>query len=188
MPNVTITVPEELKDKMDKYSEVSWSEICRNAISQYIAQRENPTPRIELYITSPRLCDYDYEIGYPTLTLDFKILNRMNSKITVDRILTTTFAVKPDGKQIGFGSANDLRRKTIEPNSTGFATVDIPLTKEKLKELQNKFKISVDCKVKCTVFVDGFEHAYEQEIPFLIPLAVLNDIANKALGTHHDAL
>ena len=184
MVNVTITVSQELKDKMDKYSEVSWSEICRNAISQYIAQRENPTPRIDLYITTPRLCDYDYETGYPTLTLDFKIANRMNSEITVDRILTTTFTADRDGKMIGFGSANDLRRKVIEPNSIGFATVHLPLTKEKLRELQNRFKLSIDCTVRCTVFVDGFEHGYNQEIPFLVPLAVLNNIADKVLGTN----
>ena len=52
MPNVTITVSEELKAQMDNYSEVSWSEICRNAISQYISQRENPTPKIELDLGS----------------------------------------------------------------------------------------------------------------------------------------
>jgi hypothetical protein len=183
MPNVTITVPEELKTEMDKYSEVSWSEICRNAISQYIAQRENPKPRIEVYIRSSRLYDFDYETGYPTLIMDFRIENKMNSGITVDRILTNTKTIDQDGKMIGFGPADNFRRKIIDPNSVGLATVRLAFTKEKLRELQNRFTSTLDCTVKCTLFIDGFKHEYQQEIPIQIPIDVLNNVIRKTLKT-----
>jgi len=37
--NVTIYLPDEVAQKMDKLPEVNWSEICRNAITDYIETR-----------------------------------------------------------------------------------------------------------------------------------------------------
>ena len=66
MPNLTINVPDQLKAEMDTLSEVNWSEICRKAISRYIAQRKNPSPQIELDVRTSTLTEYDYGTGYPT--------------------------------------------------------------------------------------------------------------------------
>src|SRR3989304_6794006 len=105
MPNVTITVSEELKTEMDKYSEVSWSEICRNAIASYIAQRVAPAPKIERDVRNSMLDNYDYETGYPTLIVDLRIQNRMNTEVTVDRILATVRTEAQDGRRVIFGQA-----------------------------------------------------------------------------------
>ena len=40
MVNVTISVPEELHDKMKRYSEVKWSEVVRKALADYIGRLE----------------------------------------------------------------------------------------------------------------------------------------------------
>jgi len=40
MVNVTVSVPEELYDKMKKYSEVKWSEVVRKALAEYIGRLE----------------------------------------------------------------------------------------------------------------------------------------------------
>ncbi|HLE75552.1 MAG TPA: hypothetical protein VI864_05855 [Candidatus Bathyarchaeia archaeon] len=182
MPNLTISVSDELKAEMDKLSEVNWSEVCRNAISMYIEQRKDPTPKIELDIRNSRLYDYDYETGYPTLIMDIRIQNRMNSEITVDRILTIVRALDPAGRTVPFGQANDLHRRIIGSNSVGLATIRLAFPREKLGELQNIFKSTFDCRVNCVVFVDGFKNEYRQEITFQIPIDVWNNVLEKALG------
>ena len=88
MPNVTISVSDELKADMDRIAEVNWSEVCRNAISRYITERKNPSPNIELDLRSSRLTADTFETGYPTLSIDLRIYNKMDSAITVDRILS----------------------------------------------------------------------------------------------------
>jgi hypothetical protein len=37
--NLTVYVPESLAKEMEKFPEVSWSKICREAITDYIAMR-----------------------------------------------------------------------------------------------------------------------------------------------------
>ncbi len=38
MPTLTLSIPVELKDKMDKLSEINWSEIARRAISEKVKE------------------------------------------------------------------------------------------------------------------------------------------------------
>lgn len=40
MVNVTVSVPEDLYQKMKKYSEVKWSEVVRKALADYIGRLE----------------------------------------------------------------------------------------------------------------------------------------------------
>jgi len=40
MVNVTVSIPEDLYDKMKKYSEVKWSEVVRKALADYVGRLE----------------------------------------------------------------------------------------------------------------------------------------------------
>lgn len=40
MPNVTLSVSVEMKERMDSFSEVSWSDVCRSSIQSYLEERE----------------------------------------------------------------------------------------------------------------------------------------------------
>ena len=40
MPNVTLSIPEALHDKMKKHSEIRWSEVVRKSISEKIDDLE----------------------------------------------------------------------------------------------------------------------------------------------------
>ncbi len=40
MPNVTLSIPEELHEKMKKHSEMRWSEVVRKSISEKIEDLE----------------------------------------------------------------------------------------------------------------------------------------------------
>ncbi len=39
--NLTIRIDDETSKKMDKYSEVNWSQVAREAIKKYVASRES---------------------------------------------------------------------------------------------------------------------------------------------------
>ena len=38
MTNLTLSIPEELKKEMEKFSEINWSEVARDSIKKKIAQ------------------------------------------------------------------------------------------------------------------------------------------------------
>ncbi len=40
MPNITLSIPEDIYKKMKKYREVKWSEVVRKAILDYIKRLE----------------------------------------------------------------------------------------------------------------------------------------------------
>jgi len=40
MPNITVSVPKDLYEKMKRYSEVKWSEVVRKALTEYIGRLE----------------------------------------------------------------------------------------------------------------------------------------------------
>ena len=46
MVNVTVSIPEDLYNKMKKYSEVKWSEVVRKALIEYIGRLEVKERRI----------------------------------------------------------------------------------------------------------------------------------------------
>jgi metal-responsive CopG/Arc/MetJ family transcriptional regulator len=41
---MTVKISDDLVKRMDKFSEVNWSEVIRNAIKDYINARESDTP------------------------------------------------------------------------------------------------------------------------------------------------
>ncbi|MDH5266767.1 MAG: ribbon-helix-helix domain-containing protein [Candidatus Bathyarchaeota archaeon] len=170
MPNVTISVPDQLKADMDKLSEVNWSEICRKAISRYIAERKNPTPNIELDLREVRLDHYYYETGYPTLTIPLRIHNKMESEITVDRILFNVKFLRDDGTQFVIGSDCDLYRRMISSNSVGEAQISLTFPKEKIEKLKGVLHSTFYCHIRCVIFLDGFRNPYNSEIKTRIPI------------------
>jgi len=40
MPNITVSIPKDLYEKMKRYSEVKWSEVVRKALTEYIEKLE----------------------------------------------------------------------------------------------------------------------------------------------------
>jgi len=38
MPNITLSIPEDLKKEMEKFPEINWSEVARDSIKKKIAQ------------------------------------------------------------------------------------------------------------------------------------------------------
>ncbi len=65
--NVTVYIPNDMVELMDRLKEVNWSEVCRRAIAGYLATRS--APNIEAVLT--RLKDergQEYSRGYKLAT------------------------------------------------------------------------------------------------------------------------
>ena len=46
MPNITLSIPEDIYKKMKKYSEIKWSEVIRKAIVDYLEKLEESKTEI----------------------------------------------------------------------------------------------------------------------------------------------
>jgi hypothetical protein len=169
MPNVTISVPEALKSEMDTLSEVSWSKICREAISRYITQRNIPTPNIELDLEHARLQMQYHQSGYPVLSITLRIHNKMEFEITID-ILQLNVAFMKENSASYVGLRYDLFKNIILPTSTISKQTFIQIPKEKIEDLQNEFDSTFGCKIECLVFIDGFKQPYRRELWTRIPI------------------
>ncbi len=53
MPNITLSVPEDIYRKMKRYSEIKWSEVIRKAIAEYLEKLEE----IETEVSSKELLE-----------------------------------------------------------------------------------------------------------------------------------
>jgi len=184
MPNVTITVPEELKAEMDKFSEVSWSEICRNAIARYVAARKNPTPQIQLMGKEIHLDPYDTRKGYPGMLIDILIQNNMDFDIVVDRILYTVTIIDESGSYRGVGTNADLYKRVVGANSMGGSQFFLPVMNEKIKSLDRYLKTKTfQCRIDCIVFVEDFGASFHQEVHGLkIPIDEWKDFVKNTVG------
>lgn len=183
MPNVTISVTDELKAEMDKFPEVSWSEICRKAILRYIEQRKNPTPKIELELRNATLTHSDIRTGGPTLALSLRIHNKMDSEITVDRIILSDvlFAPQDGSRSYGIGFAYDFHKRNINANAVGGAMVFLALPKWKIDDLKDAFNSTFNWRARCTVYVEGFKNEYNTDMHTRIPIDDWKSVVKKVL-------
>lgn len=170
MPNVTISVPDELKSEMDKYPEVSWSEVSRKAFTQYISERKNPTPNFESSIEDPDL-DIYHESGYPAFKITMRIHNKMDSDVLIDRVIfKVRFHAAKTGHTYSVGTNYDLYKMKVGSNSTGGKQIFLPLPKEKIAKLEKAFQETFQCQIDCWVYADGFTNPYHSTLTAKIPI------------------
>jgi hypothetical protein len=180
MPNVTISVPDDLKAEMDKFLEVNWSEVGRKAIAKYIDERKNPTPRVEFDIRDARVGYYPWQSSSPTLTVSLRIHNHMESEIVVDRVLFHARCYE-GSNQYGIGSGSDLYKRVIGANSSGEAYLILELTRERIEPLASVFKSTFQCQISCILFAEGFKNSYSQEVYTKIPIDEWKEAVSKVL-------
>ena len=181
MPNVTISVPDSLKTEMDEFTEVSWSQICRDAISRYIVVRKNPTPKIELDLQRIDLRAKDFVQGYSSLIITLRIHNKMDFEIIVDRII---FHVDfwNSSRVYTMGNSFDIHKIILNPTSTVTKSTYLNIYKEKIYELKNIFNATFPCSIRCVVFVEGFKQPYNTELHTRIPIDEWLEVVHETIG------
>lgn len=170
MQNVTITVPKELKTKMEKFPEVSWSGICRKAISRYIMEREKQVPQIQLRAGEMINLESYHKSGYPGLRMELLVQNQMNFRIIVDRILFDVSFSTNRGQWDSVGSDVDLYRHPVLANAMGGVQLFLKMLKDRIIHLDQFLDKTFRCRVECVVFFDGFRSPYKGQAYFKIPI------------------
>lgn len=57
MPNMTLAIPADLKEKMDHFKEINWSEVARQAINRKVLLME----KMNKFFSKSKLDDNDIE-------------------------------------------------------------------------------------------------------------------------------
>lgn len=168
MANLTISIPDELKEQMDKqFPEANWSQISRNAIQQYIAARQNVVPKLEIFLQQT-IQDINFEIG-PGIWTQVRIENRMPIELVVDRILFTT-TLYSSNKFIAGREGAHLAPVYLLPNGSGSAQYFFAMEPAFLVKSSEDIKQSVQLRETVRAYVQGFQQPVGAQLQSKIPL------------------
>jgi hypothetical protein len=92
--NITLSISDELAEKMDTMPEINWSEVCRQAISKYIDERKSKEKgelikELEIYL-SPKLTESEEKEGIKRAEIE-----RFTKKWGEPEILSEQYLQKP---------------------------------------------------------------------------------------------
>ena len=82
--NITVYLQDEIAAEMDKFAEVSWSEVCRDAILAYVSKRAKGFQPSSVRVTLEDAIAADW-YGATRLQMQFNILNSSDYEIILDR-------------------------------------------------------------------------------------------------------
>ena len=172
MVNVTISVTEELKSEMDKFSDINWSEVCRRAIAKEMQYRKSQVPQIgiilkeaipESPIRSPVRPD-------PGLVIALSIYNKMPFEIVLDRILCKV-RFRVGSRVIPVSDTFYLNKIRILSNSNVDIRFPAYITERRINEIDHLLTTTFYCELLLTVFAEDFRVPhYESDLTTRIPI------------------
>lgn len=165
MVNVTISITEELKAEMDKYPEVNWSKVCRDAIDTYIRIIENPSPQVEFELKDVRLQWLGVE---PRLQLDLHIRNNMKSEVVLDRLFYEVIFLTSRGSEFNIGSDVYLMKKSFSGTVAIYPFMRI--NPSKMLQVSLDITRTFACRVQFQAFFEGFKEPYNTQKEAQIPI------------------
>lgn len=166
MVNVTISVPEVLKSKMDKHSDVNWSKVCRGAIDTYIKLLENPIPNIKMELDEVR---FGYAKGKPGLFLDLVCKNEMNTQLILDRIFFEVDFHPTPGITLSIGSSEEMRKRII-PMGKWIMIPHVEVDSDTILRVDEQLARTFQCAVLITGFFEGFREAFTINRAVKVPI------------------
>ncbi|MHA1169293.1 MAG: hypothetical protein ACTSRU_15810 [Candidatus Hodarchaeales archaeon] len=72
MPNITLSIPDELHERIKNHPEIRWSEVARQAIKQYLDQIE----LLDKLTSKSQLTELD--VQELSEIIDAKVLDKLN--------------------------------------------------------------------------------------------------------------
>ena len=185
MVNVTISVTEELKARMDRWPDTNWSKVCREAIDTYIKTLENPIPQVEATLKEAKC---DYEKGKPGLRLTLRFRNNMKTTIRLDRILYDVNFIPTPGTKISAGSDVYLRKKSFIAGSTHGIQPFMEIDADRLLKIDESITRSFQCNVELVSFFEGFRDPYVVGLETLIPYDFWRYFIERVLKNEKESL
>lgn len=166
MVNVTISLPEDLKKKMDVHPEMNWSKVCREAIHTRLRILENPTPEISVELKD---IDLTFEKGKPGIRFNLTIKNKMKTRITLDRILLNVDFIPTPGTQVSVASDVYLHKTNFNPGARGFLLF-LPIDVDTILRINETLDRPFNCNVAFTAFFEDFKEPKDTSLGQRIPI------------------
>lgn len=166
MVNVTISLPEDLKKKMDEHPETNWSKVCREAIHTYLRILENPIPEINVELKN---IDFTFEKGKPGIRFNLTIKNAMKTQITLDRILLSAEFIPTLGTRVNVASDVYLYKTNLNPGARGFSLF-LPIDVDTILRINEMLDRPFHCNAAFIAFFEGFKDPKDTSLGQRVPI------------------
>jgi len=184
MVNVTISVPEALKSRMDAHSKENWSKVCRDAIEARIRLLENPVPEMKVELREVR---FGYQKGKPGLLLDFSFKNEMNTQLVLDRMFFDVDFHPTPGITVDIGSSEELRKRII-PMGKYLMLPHVEVDPDTILRVDEQLSRTFQCAVLITGFFEGFKEAYIMNRMVKVPIDEWREFVKLVMKTEKEKI
>jgi hypothetical protein len=149
MVNVTVSVSDELKAEMDKYSDVNWSEVTRKCIQAYLQNRKND-PLGDFKLINVRV--NTGLLSKPQMGFTIESTNKTDSELIIDRIF---FEVYIEGVGWCF-EGQHLKYERVLPNYPTRIPIDFYPEVDVLRRINSRLEATFTVELGLDVYVQGF--------------------------------
>jgi len=184
MVNVTISVPEALKSRMDSHPKENWSKICREAIGTHIRVLENPYPQINIELRDVR---FDYAKGKPGIFLELVYKNQMNTQLVLDRMFFEVDFQPTPGITLTIGSSGEMRKRIV-PMGKWVMIPHVEIDPDIIIRVDEQLARSFQCAVLITGFFEGFKEAYTTSRAVKVPIDEWREFVKLVMKTEKEKM
>jgi metal-responsive CopG/Arc/MetJ family transcriptional regulator len=170
--NITISVPGDLKQQMDKFSlehpETNWSLVARKAIQQYIESNRGPSPQVRIALDGTELI-VNAQMG-PVMKTLLVFQNRMPTEIVFDRYSITQTLLAGNDKFIASRAAWNMSPIRI-PSAGQVVVADLfPMRPSDLFDADTFVNSTMTVKSSIEAYAPGFSEPVRAEMIDRLPL------------------
>ena len=166
MVNITISISETLKSKMETHSDVNWSKVCREAIDTYIRVLENPYPEIKVELREVR---FGYDKGKPGIRLDLSFKNEMKTQLVLDRMLFEVDFIPTPETSLSVGSGVEMNKRNV-PMGKWAMIPFMEINPDTILSLDFQLKRTFQCSAHITAFFEDFKEPYTTSHVIKVPI------------------
>jgi hypothetical protein len=160
--NFTVSIPEEIKNEMEKFQEVNWSNIVRKSIQTYLQARQNPVPLIDFDARDVHVC---FQGWRPYVYAIVNATNKLPNDVIIDRILFRMEVIKQhntfgSNESTSFESAGFegyfLEYRLLKPGEPSPIQLLVHPSVEFLRRVTESLSSTFILDITLKVFVQGF--------------------------------
>jgi hypothetical protein len=175
--NITISVPGDLKQQMDKFSlehpETNWSFVTRKAIQQYIESNKGPSPQVRIALDGTELI-INSQMG-PVMKTLLVFQNRMPTEITFDRYSITQTLLTGNDKFIASRAVWNMSPFRIPPTGQVVVADFFPMRPLDLFDVEELVTSTVTVKSSIEAYAPAFIEPVRAEMIDRLPVEYWKD-------------
>ena len=186
MVNVTISLPEALKNKMDEHPDVNWSKVCREAIGAHIRLLENPYPEIKVELREVR---FGYVKGKPGLRLHLSLKNEVTTQLVLDRMLFEVDfnPIETPETRFSVGSSIEVNKHDV-PSGRWAIIPFVEVDPDRILLVDESLSRTFQCVVNIVAFFERFQVPLTVTRSVKIPIDEWREFVKLVLKTEKEKM